>query len=198
MKPITTKSHSYNYNSKEEINIFLHQCPDCFKNFVTTHLRKNKEKENIEFISCYPSTRKSQFSRLVEDTSPKFIDIYNQAFSSEQQNHFEVAGVGYRLALEFLVKDFAIKALKQDEAEVKSKKLFEALKDYVDTQGALTSEEVVRVLGNDFIYYGQKQEQIEFNLLKWYLDIFIQQIETKLKLLHPPVASQQVEKQIQS
>jgi Domain of unknown function (DUF4145) len=177
------------------LNIFQHACPDCNKSFITIHLREvneTKQGSTLEFVSIYPNNKKITFHRLIEEVSPRFVDVYNQAYTSEQQKHIEVAGIGYRLSLEILIKDFAIKSLNKDAKEVIDKSLSKALKEYVDDQETLTSADVVRHLGNDYAHYNKEFEEVEFAQLKWYLDMFIKKIETKLLFLNPPVPTRVV------
>ncbi|KEZ51344.1 DUF4145 domain-containing protein [Metabacillus indicus] len=191
---ITVEYYRLSYIGNEEaLNVLLHKCPDCEKFFVTLHKRYKENNQELEYISVYPNQKKVQFHDLIEKISPRFIDVYNQAYTAEQQNHLDVAGAGYRLALEILIKDFAINALHEDPKVVKRKSLSNALKDYLDEQEALTSADVVRILGNDYVHYEQKHEGVEFTELKWYLEMFIKRLEAKLLFLNPPVPTRMID-----
>jgi hypothetical protein len=195
ISPITIEFLKTNYSDGQSLNIFLHRCPDCNKHFLTTHLR-NEPDRILEHVATYPSMKNKHFHKLIEETSPRFVKIYNQAYTAEQLNHFEIAGTGYRLALEILIKDFAIKCLGKNPDEVKRKKLADAIREYLDDQESFTSADVVRILGNDYVHYHQKYEDVEFEHLKWYLDMFIKKVEAKLLFLNPPVPTRQLEKTI--
>lgn len=61
-----------------------------------------------------------EFDSEIQEISPSFVKIYNQALAAEELNLSEIAGMGYRKSLEFLIKDFAylytrkmVKALNQ-------------------------------------------------------------------------------------
>ena len=47
--------------------------------------------------------------------------------------------------------------------------------------------DVVRILGNDTTHYEKKYEEIDFSVLKQYLDIFINLIDVEIKMKNPPV-----------
>lgn len=48
------------------------------------------------------------FDKKIDEISPKFNEIYKQALAAEVSNLNEIAGLGYRKSLEFLIKDIAI------------------------------------------------------------------------------------------
>ena len=47
---------------------------------------------------------------------------------------------------------------------------------------------VVRILGNDNTHYERDYENIDFDVLKQYLNIFIEMIEVQIKIKNPPVS----------
>lgn len=49
------------------------------------------------------------------------------------------------------------------------------------------SADVMRVLGNDFTHYERKYENIDFEVLKRYIQIFINAIDSKYLIKHPAV-----------
>lgn len=73
---------------------------------------------SLEYTSSYEQTylliytyRPPIFTDLpqnIEKVSLNFVDIYSQAIKAESENLDQIAGVGYRKSLEFLIKDYAI------------------------------------------------------------------------------------------
>lgn len=58
---------------------------------------------------AYPApVRVKDFSQEIKDLSPNFVKIYHQAEQAENTGLSDICGLGYRKALEFLVKDYAI------------------------------------------------------------------------------------------
>lgn len=51
--------------------------------------------------------------------------MYNQALRSESKGDIELAAIGFRSALEILVKDYAVNELKINVEEVSRKSLFD-------------------------------------------------------------------------
>ena len=58
---------------------------------------------------------------LLKENFPNFCEIYEQAMIADEMNLKEITGMGLRKALEFLIKDFIIKTLKNDDPVVEEK-----------------------------------------------------------------------------
>lgn len=116
--------------------------------------------------------------------------MYNQALYSESAGHNELAAVGYRAALEILVKDYAIEERGANKDEVKNKTLCVAIEEYLEQQNLIASADVIRILGNDYAHYERKYPEHNFEILKDYMEIFIHLIGTNLRIAHPPVSRQ--------
>ena len=110
-----------------------------------------------------------------------------QSFDAEQNSYFELAGSGYRNAIEVLIKDFAIQELKAPEKEVCKKSLSQAIEAYLPNINASVSADVTRVLGNDYTHYERRYEDVDFHVLKRYLQIFINSIDCEYLISHPVV-----------
>ncbi len=137
----------------------------------------------------YPNIAFTPYSNnILEKISPRFIDMYNQALQSEFHKNIELAAIGYRSALEILVKDYAISELGLNPEEVSSKKLCSAIGTYLNQEELVKTADVVRILGNDYTHYERKYPQHDFELLKGYMEIFLKQIEVRYMVNHPPVS----------
>lgn len=159
--------------------------PLCCDNyfFVTYKVKDNKG----EILTIYPSNKPEKLPEAIQKISPRFINLYNQAYTAEQENHLELAGCGYRNALEILIKDYAINELHIDSKEVSKKNLNSSIKEYVPSVRLSNSADVIRLLGNDYTHYERHYEGINFQILKRYLHIFINSIETEYLINHPVV-----------
>lgn len=121
--------------------------------------------------------------------------MYNQCFSAEQKGHLELAGSGYRNAIELLVKDYAINELGYKKEEVVKKKLAASIKAYLPSIDLKQSADIIRILGNDYTHYEQLYAEDTFAILKQYLEIFIKSIETAYLIKHPKIKTQFQEKE---
>lgn len=178
------------------IGISVHRCThsSCKKFFFTTHYIF-KEKNNLSvanFLSVYPSSKTQIFDEVIIACSPQFSSIYNGAYEAEQNGYIEVAGAGYRMALEYLMKDFLIAEHPEDTKKIATNSLDKCISEYFSmNQDIINTADVVRILGNDYVHYVSKHENIELSTIRTYLDFFISIIHTKLKIKNPPVSRHQ-------
>ncbi|MSA02943.1 DUF4145 domain-containing protein [Lactonifactor sp. BIOML-A3] len=125
---------------------------------------------------------------ILSNISERFINMYNQSLQAEFVENIELAAIGYRSALEILVKDFAVIELNKTHDEVVKKSLCSAIGEYLAQPELVQTADVIRILGNDYTHYQRKYPEHDFTLLKGYMEIFIKQIEVQYMVKHPPVA----------
>lgn len=162
-------------------------CTSCGKTFFfATEYAKGKEYTPITIPSI---SFVSYTNEILSSISERFIDMYNQALQSEFVGNIELAAIGFRTALEILIKDFAINELGKDPDAVSKKKLCDAIGEYLlGQQELVATADVVRILGNDYTHYKRKFPEHDFELLKGYMNIFLKQIEVQYMIKHPPVS----------
>ena len=83
-----------------------------------------------------------QFAHSLELLSPQFVKIYNQALAAESYGLDEIAGVGYRKAVEFLVKDYCIHIAPDQEETIKKEFLGSCIKNCIDNKKIKTLAEL--------------------------------------------------------
>jgi len=174
------------YSSDKNILIIVYKGDCCSSPFYATY---EYSPYSASILDIFPHLKPAVLPQNIQDLSPRFVSLYEQSYTAEQNGHIELAGSGYRNAIEVLIKDFAIQKLNAHEDEVCKLKLYDAIGKYlkeinIDTSAA----DVIRVLGNDYTHYQRKYDAIDFVVVKRYLEIFIQQIETRLLLMEPIVS----------
>lgn len=177
--------HHYSSNLGIEFVFLIFQCTSCNKLFTATYQVENKKSE---LCGITPQNISSFNDSLIEQTSPRFIETYNQALRARDNGDLNLAAIGYRTAIEILVKDYAINELQKPREEVVKKKLFPAIKEYLSKTAFVNTADVIRILGNDHTHYERKYPDLDFNLLQEYMDIFIGLIRARLLIAHPPVS----------
>ncbi len=120
---------------------------------------------------------KTTFSDAVTSISPRFIEIYKQSDTAEDEGLDEIAGPGYGKALEFLVKDYLIKNLPGEEAEIKSMSLYNCIHDKLDNPKIKALADRARVLRNDETHYERKYEESDITDLKKLINATVAWIE---------------------
>jgi hypothetical protein len=112
--------------------------------------------------------------------SPAFFDIYEQAARAESLGLDKLCGVGYRKAIEFLIKDWI--AYKRPELRPQVEHLFlgKCIKEYVEDPKIKAVAERAVWLGNDETHYVRKWMDKDINDLKTLLRLTVNWIESSL------------------
>ena len=117
------------------------------------------------------------FSEHIIGISPSFVEIYNQALKAEEFGLNLICGIGYRKALEFLIKDYLINLKPQKEGEIKNKFLGNCIQDYVESSNLKDMAERAVWLGNDETHYTRKWDGKDVGDLKSLIEVSIHWIE---------------------
>lgn len=159
-------------------------CPHCEKCFLVEYLAlctSNSLLGNGFIKSMYPfPTETSTFSENICKISPKFIEIYQQSETAENQNLTEICGMGYRKALEFLIKDFASTAYPEQKSQIESTPLSKCISQYVDNERIKTLATASAWLGNDETHYVRKHLDYNLEDLKRFIKTVVAYIEFEL------------------
>jgi hypothetical protein len=118
-----------------------------------------------------------EFSKSIQEISSLFVKIYNEAYSAEQQNLKEICGVGYRKALEFLIKDYVILNNKDKEGKILKMHLGNCIKDLVTDNRVKSVAKRAVWLGNDETHYVRKWETKNLEDLKKLISLTVHWIE---------------------
>jgi hypothetical protein len=92
----------------------------------------------------------------------------------------EICGIGYRKALEFLIKDYLISNLPDEEEHIKKKLLGKCINDYVENPNIKEMAKRAVWLGNDETHYIRRWENKDINDLKILIDITVHWIEMEV------------------
>ena len=163
-------------DTEESASVFNY-CRSCENAFVTKYcVAKVPSRkypiyyETTEILYSEPQ----KFSKVVFDAkvtalSPQFDKIYNQALAAEYANLDEIAGLGYRKAMEFLIKDFAIHEHPEAEDTIKKAPLSQCIQKYISTDNIKILAERSTWIGNDEAHYVRKQEDRDVSDMKAFI-----------------------------
>ncbi|GHB64067.1 hypothetical protein GCM10007390_17430 [Persicitalea jodogahamensis] len=96
-----------------------------------------------------------------------FLKIYSQSYSAENYKLFEIAGMGFRKALEFLLKDYAIYLMPEQEEAIIKAALGNVIN--INLKNFPTLVELAKRatwLGNDETHYLRRWEDKDISDLK--------------------------------
>ena len=137
IEPINLNNYLIGLNS----NILqrLYRCPrnQCGRIFLANYYLSLDGVYRLKYLEPHQH-EELPLPNLLKENFPDFCEIYNQAIIANEMNLKEIAGMGLRKSLEFLIKDFVIKKLQNDNAgeeiinEVKKSFLGTCIKKYID------------------------------------------------------------------
>jgi len=113
-----------------------------------------------------PYFKPEEFDEEIKTLSPEFITIYTQAKIAEEMGLDLVCGPGYRKSLEFLIKDFLIKAKSKKEDYVKACGLGWLIANDIDSEKIKVTSGLAKELGNDETHYEKKIEELTLEDMK--------------------------------
>jgi hypothetical protein len=119
------------------------------------------------------------FSQIITDISPDFTEIYRQASIAEQGELDQICGVGYRKALEFLIKDYVIYKDSSLKETVEKILLGKCINDYIKNDRLKDISKRATWLGNDETHYVRKWIGKNITDLKLLIDLTVHWIETE-------------------
>lgn len=116
-------------------------------------------------------------------TQSKFIKTYLQSLVAENSGLDELAGMGYRKSIEYLVKDWAIQSKPEDIEIIKSKWLGQIITDYFtgDLKDIL---ERATWLGNDQSHYNKLFDDYNLEDLKELIGLIMVELDRQFKMAH--------------
>ena len=176
----TPNYHSNRIASNSKYLYATLSCPNptCEKGYIAEY---NNHGQKFTFNKIVKgSPKKAFYSEEIQKLSSMFIKIYNEAFTAEQMSLFEISGVGYRKALEYLIKDFLIFQKPKEEEKIKKMFLGKCIKDLVDDPRIKSTSKRAVWLGNDQTHYVKKWEDKDLSDLKKLIKLTINWVESEM------------------
>lgn len=190
------------HNGYAKIDKYPDICPHCHKHQVPKYISALQHYRTIEtffqctntncnkgFIAYYHNEYfagtsigtflEKEFSEIIKKISPQFSIIYNQAYFAEQNNLNQITGVGFRKALEFLIKDYAIKNNSSEEESIKKAPLMQVINKYITDTNIKNVATRAVWLGNDETHYIRVWEDKDLSFLKKLIVLTIHWIEAE-------------------
>lgn len=159
-----------------------YQCPrdECRELFVGYYERESGV-NSYTLVRVAPASQIPQvFPEEVVAVSPNFVTVYNQALSAEQIGLDQIAGMGFRKSVEFLIKDFAIHRNPGREDDIKKSTLGACIKTYVSDPNVQKTATRATWLGNDETHYVRRWSERDVTDLKLLIKLTVNWIENVL------------------
>lgn len=175
-KSIDPKIIGNNYSSIHLEIIYKCTSLDCKKLFIGRYCNDYNEKYSF-YQTNIGDFKSVDFSETINKISDNFVKIYNEAHFAEQNQLNQICGVGYRKALEFLIKDYLINLNPKNKENIKKKFLGTCIKEDVNDLRIKKVAERAVWLGNDETHYVKIWEDKNLEDLKKLIQLTMHWIE---------------------
>jgi hypothetical protein len=165
----------------------------CLKAFVVLYKLVASEFEFSRYLNGLPKgpewpkpildLKSGTIDEQSQPIQSKFIKTYLQSLVAENSGLDELAGMGYRKSIEYLVKDWAIQSKPEDNEVIKGKWLSQIITDYFtgDLKDIL---ERATWLGNDQSHYNKLFEDYNLEDLKELIGLIMVELDRQHKMNH--------------
>ncbi|ATC88972.1 DUF4145 domain-containing protein [Pseudoalteromonas arctica] len=165
---VTITGELEKYDTKLEI-VMKCMNSNCARLYIAQYIKDNigfiynKFKFNYSFPKAFKAP---DITKEITDISQSFRKIFIQASEAESKQLDELAGIGYRKALEYLIKDYCISIKPDKEEDIKSNQLSRVINNYVTDENLKSCANRAVWLGNDETHYIRKWENHDLKDLK--------------------------------
>lgn len=151
-------------------------CPSCHSIYTARYF-SDRGIASLQLESVFPKVAKTvTFSDNINELSPTFVSLYNQAAVAETNIEINgLAGIGYRKALEYLIKDYLIKLKHQNKDTIIRMDLGNCVNKLEGTIKDIAKASIW--IGNDESHYFRKNPEYDMEDLKNFINTLIHFIE---------------------
>lgn len=169
-------------STEKEINYSIWKCTfrECGKQFIAVHQDIGQGQATfLGFLDGQPTG--PYWPDTIKKLKSKFIETYNQALKAEYSSLDEIAGMGFRKAIEYLVKDYLIQRDSELEGKIEDKLLSTVIgENFNSTQEADLKDLLKRAtwLGNDMTHYLRYHDNFDISDLKELIQLVMDEIHS--------------------
>lgn len=160
----------------------LYYCNGCSNFFISGG---HQRKDNLEQMSVYshPSLGTiTKFNNSIEELSPNFVKIYNEASQAEEKGLTKICGAGFRKSLEFLVKDYASHMNPEKTEEIRDSNLWNVISLYIKHEDIKILAQKSAWIGNDETHYVRIHDDLDFQDLKEFINAILGYVTAELSV----------------
>ena len=169
-------------NLEQSINYSIWKCTfrDCGKQFIAVHQVVGQgQAKFVGFLDGQPIG--PHWPDTIKNLKSKFIETYNQALKAEYSSLDEIAGMGFRKAIEYLVKDYLIQRDSSLEGKIEDKLLASVISENFNYPQETDLKDLLQRatwLGNDMTHYLKYHENFDINDLKELIKLVMDEIHS--------------------
>lgn len=188
MTAVTLDEIIYTLEVVETKFVVLTACTFCHK--VTQHFYTEMTIEGIIKFNLDETIPKKESIQVkipknISQFSSDFVNIFNQAMEAEQNELDQLAGMGYRKAVEFLITDYLLVNVQNEEDAIWIKSPKTTLSNKIDK---LPNERIKKLakaisfIGNDETHYTRRHPEYDIDNLKAFIKALLSDFENELIL----------------
>lgn len=157
---------------------------DCGRVFIARYLhRANLRSGSPDYLFKEAIPRHFEppaWPEEVVGVSPLFVRILSQAAEAEVRGLADIAGAGYRKALEFLIKDYCVAQHPESAKKIRRMPLAACIKSYVQDPAITICAERAAWLGNDETHYLRLWEDKDIKDLRKLITLTVNWVHSSL------------------
>ena len=162
----------YGENKRDWALYVLHYCQVCGLGFCGIYAQETDHTCEDVYRPVMAIPEKSEppkFDQEIVKLSPSFVKIFKEAYTAEKHDLTLICGMGYRKALEFLLKDYLIEKYPQEADAIAKEPLAQSIRR-IDNPQIKTLAERSAWLGNDETHYTKKHCGYSYEDIKSFLE----------------------------
>lgn len=152
-------------------------CNGCAQTFAVRYKTRGDMQDGIHryYVGDMlpPMIRLTEVDEQIRRISPRFEELLHQAEFACDNDLVDLAGMGFRKALEFLVKDYLIYKAPEDEERIRNMELGNCIANRIDNQQLKTVASRATWLGNDFTHFTRRFDEYEVSDLKRFIEAVV-------------------------
>ena len=166
--------------------VYLCTSRDCWNLFIATYGRVGTHRadypdERFRYRAVAPwKPEETKFPDEIDELSPTFVQVFNETKAAEGLGLTNLVGMGLRKALEFLIKDFAIKSHPADEEKILKAQLGSVIDTYCDDAKLKATAKRATWLGNDETHYERVWQDQDVENLKVLIRLTVGWVEREV------------------
>ena len=181
IRPITVFSYGNGIDLKIVFKCSHEKCDELFISYYQRVPSVGGPLDEFNLLCSKPKACKfKDFDECIKTLSPRFEKIYNQAKHAEELDLDEICGVGYRKALEFIIKDYCKGENPSAIVAIEKNELGKCITDYIEDEDIKNCSRRATWLGNDETHYVRKWNGKDIEDLKMLIDLTVFWISKKL------------------
>lgn len=182
-KAIYPEIKATNFSNNSNHVSCIMSCPACSQEFF---IKFKRDTANANYVYYYYEALPYPEPQVnlpadFQELFPEFYKIYTEAAKAESYNLLEICGMGYRKALEALVKQYAIELFPDETEAIQNEMLMPTIKRFASPK-IVTLATAATWLGNDHAHLVTKHPDYDLEALKTFINVLCQYIQSEKEI----------------